>query len=103
MFAATRCAVYACPGRGWALKPLLGDDLETAIDASGSVSPAEAVRADPLVRRVCQEAVGLIRTGSFFASFGSGIVTSTTPSCVFALIFLASTPTGSAIEREKDP
>jgi hypothetical protein len=45
----------------------------------------------------------VIVTGSFFASLGSGIVTSTTPSWVFALIFDASTPGGSASEREKDP
>jgi hypothetical protein len=52
---------------------------------------------------VRQEAVGVIVTVSFLASFGSGTVTSTTPSCVLALIFLASTPGGSAIERQKDP
>ncbi len=50
-----------------------------------------------------QPAVGVILTVSLFASLGSGIVTSTTPSCVFALICLALIPTGSVIEREKDP
>jgi hypothetical protein len=39
----------------------------------------------PLASRVLQAAVGVIVTASFFPSLGSGIVTSTTPSCVFAL------------------
>ena len=55
------------------------------------------------VTRGDQEAVGLIAIVSFFAFSGSGIVTSTTPSCVCAVIFVASTPAGSAIERRKDP
>ena len=46
---------------------------------------------------------GVIVTLSFLAFAGSGIVTSMMPSCVFASIFLASTPCGSAIDREKDP
>jgi len=45
----------------------------------------------------------VIVTVSFVASLGSGIVISTTPSRVDAGMFLASTPAGSAIEREKDP
>jgi len=58
--------------------------------------PAQAPKA-------CQAAVGVILIVSFFASLGSGIVTSTTPSRVVASIFLGSTPAGSAIERRKDP
>jgi hypothetical protein len=50
-----------------------------------------------------QAAVGVIVTVSFLVSVGSGIVTSTTPSCVLALIFFASTPAGNASEREKEP
>jgi hypothetical protein len=59
--------------------------------------------AGPVAPSTNQDAVGTILTGSFFASVGSGIVTSMTPSWVFALIFLASTPAGSAITRRKDP
>ena len=54
-------------------------------------------------RRRRQAAVGVIVTVSLVASLGSGIVTSTTPSCVLALMLLASTPEGSVIERLKDP
>lgn len=71
-------------------------DIRWAGLAAEAVRPARDLETG-------QAAVAEIVTGSFLASFGSGIVTSTTPSCVFALIFLASTPGGSAIEREKDP
>lgn len=50
-----------------------------------------------------QAALGSIVTFSCFLSLGSGIVTSTTPSLVCALIFLGSTPAGSAIDRENAP
>ena len=63
---------------------------------------AEAVVAGPGAW-MRQAAVGVIVTVSFLASLGSGIVTSTTPSCVLALIVLVSAPAGSAIERLKDP
>ena len=46
-----------------------------------------------------QLAVGVILIVSFFCGAASGIVTSRTPFLVFALIFVASTPAGSAIER----
>jgi hypothetical protein len=73
-----------------------------------SVRPMTAPASPPgglagAVTRGDQEAVGLIAIVSFFAFSGSGIVTSTTPSCVSAVIFVASTPAGSAIERRKDP
>jgi nucleotide-binding universal stress UspA family protein len=45
----------------------------------------------------------LISTDFASFSFGSGIVTSSTPSLHAASILSASTPVGSAIEREKDP
>ena len=47
--------------------------------------------------------VGVMVIGSFAVCFGSGIVTSSTPSCVRALIFSASTPSGSGMLREKLP
>jgi hypothetical protein len=57
----------------------------------------------PLGREVRHPAVGVIAILSFLASSGSGTVTSTTPSRVFAVILFASTPAGSAIERENAP
>ena len=68
----------------------------------GPAGSPERLRPAPGVG-VRQAAVGLIVTVSLVASLGSGIVTSTTPSCVLALMFLASIPGGSAIERLKDP
>jgi len=59
--------------------------------------------ADPRHRTADQEAVGVIVIVSFLTFSGSGIVTSTMPSCVLASIFFGSTPAGSAIEREKEP
>src|ERR1019366_2633042 len=53
--------------------------------------------------RVAPPAVGVIVTGSAFASFGSRTVTSRMPSCVLASIVEASMPVGSATEREKAP
>jgi hypothetical protein len=50
-----------------------------------------------------QPAVGVICTVSALASLGRGMVTSSTPSCVLALIFFASTPAGIVMEREKAP
>ena len=60
-------------------------------------------RGRPQSSKADQAAVGVILTVSFFASLGSGIFTSTMPSCVLASIFFGSTPAGSVIEREKDP
>ena len=60
-------------------------------------------RGRPQSSKADQAAVGVILTVSFFASLGSGIFTSTMPSCVSASIFFGSTPAGSVIEREKDP
>ncbi len=54
-------------------------------------------------RPAAHVAVGVISIFRFSGCLGSGMVTSTTPSEVFALIFLASTPAGSAIERLSDP
>ena len=47
--------------------------------------------------------MALMVTGSCPASLGSGIVTSSRPSLVLALIFFGSTPAGSAIVRENAP
>jgi putative phosphoribosyl transferase len=57
----------------------------------------------PRATRIAHPAVGVIVIFSFFASAGSRTVTSTTPSCVVALMSLASTPGGSASERSNDP
>lgn len=64
---------------------------------------APAARPGPRDGGGHQAAVGVILTASLLASLGSGTVTSTTPSRVDAVIFFASTPPGSAIERAKDP
>jgi hypothetical protein len=69
-----------------------------AKDRPGLPEPAAGPSAEGI-----QEAVGVIVTASFVVSLGSGIVTSTTPSCVVALIFFGSIPAGSAIDRETDP
>ena len=47
--------------------------------------------------------VGVMVSVSFDTTLGRGIVTSSTPSCVRALIFFASTPSGSCTLREKLP
>ena len=78
-----------------------GLDNDVDPPRGGPASPLK--RLWPTQAQVRQAAVGVIVTVSFFASLGSGIVTSTTPSCVLALMLLASTPAGSAIERLKDP
>jgi hypothetical protein len=94
---------WPCPGRK---APAAGTVANST--ASTSAQPMTAPASPPgglagAITRSDQEAVGLIAIVSFFAFSGSGIVTSTTPSCVFAVIFVASTPVGSAIERRKDP
>ena len=63
----------------------------------------DGVRAVARPSPPCYSAVGVIVTGSCAFSLGSGIVTSSTPSWVLALIFFGSTPSGSAIVRAKAP
>jgi ParB-like nuclease domain len=80
----------------------VGLGLRSRRSREGRAPPPKRSRP-ALSVEVRQAAVGVIVTVSFFASLGSGIVTSTTPSCVSALMSLASTPAGSAIERLNDP
>ena len=106
--------------RTWVTGATATGAMGTGIPGKGTIDIEPKGRARPAVRgptadpghpgpgparcgTANQPAAGVILTASFFASLGSGIVTSTTPSCVFALICLALVPTGSAIEREKDP
>src|SRR5689334_19305558 len=57
--------------------------------ADDGVPAVAAARSSP------HAPLGVMVTFSFTGSLGSGIVTSSTPSCVVALIFLTSTPAGS--------
>jgi len=85
-----------------------GDGAEAASWATppssvlGEDRPSPEDSADAATGRVHTPA-GVIVTGSLLRSARKGIVTATTPSLLLALIFEASTPAGSAIERMNDP